>query len=232
MSSLGTTAAAVSRDDAGRDREPAAGPGVAGNDVQAGGALWRGSHRLKPLRPRPPSILYMVTITKYSNAMSSPANSPPPSTGYLLWHLSLRWRVALDRALAPLGLTSSQYGVLASLHGFSRAGSRPSQRELASFSGLEPMHVSKLIRALERAGLVERAGNPDDTRAVQLNVTARGVEVVTAAREKVIELEDQRLAPLGGRRSERSVELRGTLLTLLRHAEATNTERDGEPAAR
>jgi DNA-binding MarR family transcriptional regulator len=173
----------------------------------------------------------MVTITLYSNPMSSPADSPP-STGYLLWHLSLRWRVALDRALAPLGLTSSQYGVLASLHGISRTGSRPSQRELASFSGLEPMHVSKLIRALERGGLVERAGNPDDTRAVQLNVTARGVEVVTAAREKVIELEDRRLAPLGGRQSERSVELRDTLLTLLRHAEAMNTERDGEPAAR
>ena len=133
----------------------------------------------------------MMTITKYSGAMSSPTDSPPPSTGYLLWHLSLRWRVALDRALAPLGLTSSQYGVLASLHGFSRAGSRPSQRELASISGLEPMHVSKLIRALERAGLVERTGNPDDTRAVQLQVTARGVEVVTAAREQVMELEDR-----------------------------------------
>jgi hypothetical protein len=48
----------------------------------------------------------------------------------------------------------------------------------------------------------------------------------------VIELEDRRLAPLGGRRSERSLELKDTLLTLLRHAEATNTERDGEPAAR
>lgn len=188
--------------------------------------------RLKPLRPRPRADHIHGDYTLYSNAIRSPANSPPPSTGYLLWHLSLRWRVALDRALAPLGLTSSQYGVLASLHGFSRAGSRPSQRELASFSGLEPMHVSKLIRALERAGLVERAGNPDDTRAVQLNVTARGVEVVTAAREKVIELEDRRLAPLGGRRSERSVELRDTLLTLLRHAEAMNTERDGEQAAR
>jgi DNA-binding MarR family transcriptional regulator len=178
------------------------------------------------------SMLYMVTIIKYSNAMASPNDSPPPSTGYLLWHLSLRWRVALDRALAPLGLTSSQYGVLASLHGLSGAGSRPSQRELASFSGLEPMHVSKLIRALERAGLVERAGNPNDTRAVQLTVTARGVEVVTAARQKVLELEDRRLAPLGGRRSEQSVELRDMLLTLLRHAEATNTEGDGEPAAR
>jgi DNA-binding MarR family transcriptional regulator len=171
--------------------------------------------------------------TQPHERMSSPTDSPPPSTGYLLWHLSLRWRVALDRALAPLGLTSSQYGVLASLHGFSRAGARPSQRELASFSGLEPMHVSKLIRALERAGLVERTGNPDDTRAVQLHVTARGVEVVTAARDKVTELEDRRLAPLGGRRSEQSVELRDTLLTLLRHAKVTNAERgDGEPARR
>jgi DNA-binding MarR family transcriptional regulator len=166
----------------------------------------------------------METIIKYSNLVSSLTDRPPPSTGYLLWQLSLRWRVTLDRALAPLGLTSSRYAVLASLHGFSRAGYRPSQRELASFSGLEPMHVSKLVRALERAGLVERAGNPDDTRAVQLNLTAQGTEVVTAARQKVIELEDRRLAPLGGRRSERSMELRDTLLTLLRHAEAMNTE--------
>jgi hypothetical protein len=49
---------------------------------------------------------------------------------------------------------------------------------------------------------------------------------------QVIELEDRRLAPLGGRRSERSVELRDTLLTLLRHAEAMNAERDDRAAAR
>ena len=79
---------------------------------------------------------------------------------------------------------------------------------------------------------MERAGDPDDTRAVQLKVTARGVEVVTAARGKVLELEDRRLAPLGGRRSEQSVELRDTLLTLLRHVEAMNTDRYREPAPR
>lgn len=167
----------------------------------------------------------------YGNRMQSPTDRPPASTGYLLWHLSLRWRVALDRALAPLGLTSSQYGVLASLYGLSRTSSRPSQRELANFSGLEPMHVSKLIRALERAGLVERVANPDDTRAVQLNVTARGVEVVTTARMTVIELEDRRLEPLGGRLSERSGQLRDTLLTLLRHVDAMNAEGAAEPTA-
>jgi DNA-binding MarR family transcriptional regulator len=155
--------------------------------------------------------------------MSTPTDSPPPSIGYLVWHLTLRWRAQLDRALAPLGLTSAQYSVLASLYGLSRGGAQPSQRELADFAGLEPMHVSKLIRALERAGLVERAGNPADTRAVQLRVTDRGVEVVTAGRATVLELEEQRLAPLGGRLSQQSAELRETLLTLLRHTEATHS---------
>jgi DNA-binding MarR family transcriptional regulator len=149
-----------------------------------------------------------------------PADAPDaPSTGYLVWHLSLRWRAALDQALSSLGLTSSQYGVLASLHGLSSDGSRPSQRELAEFTGLRPMHVSKLIRALERSGLVERDNNPSDTRALQLKVTTRGAGVVTEARAKVLAIEDQRLAPLGGPRSAQSTELRKTLLTLLRHAE-------------
>jgi DNA-binding MarR family transcriptional regulator len=156
--------------------------------------------------------------------MPAPTDRPPPSAGFLVWHLSLRWRMAIDRALAPLGLTSSQYGVLASLYAFSADGARPRQRELADFIGLEAMHVSKLIRALERAGLVERTGHPDDTRAVQLTVTGRGAEVLTAARAKVLELEDQGLAPLGGRHSEQSAAFTDTLLTLLRQAEAINRD--------
>jgi DNA-binding MarR family transcriptional regulator len=155
----------------------------------------------------------------YGVSMRKPTDSPPPSIGFLTWHLSLRWRAQLDRALAPLRLTAGQYGVLASLFGLSRGGAQPSQRELADFAGLEPMHVSKLIRALERAGFVERAGNPADTRAVQLRVTERGTEVVTAGRRTVLELEEQRLAPLGGRQSPQSAELRDTLLVLLRHSE-------------
>jgi DNA-binding MarR family transcriptional regulator len=171
--------------------------------------------------------------------MPTPTDIPPPSLGYLVWHLTLRWRAELDRALAPLGLTSAQYAVLASLHGLSRAGApRPSQRELADFAGLEPMHVSKLVRALQRAGLVARADNPTDTRAVQLSVTDRGVEVVTAARATVLRLEEQRLAPLGGRTSQQSAQLREALLVLLRHTQApsparpggTDTQHDGRAA--
>jgi DNA-binding MarR family transcriptional regulator len=136
--------------------------------------------------------------------------------GYLVWRLAVKWRAGLDRALTPLGLTSAQYGVLASLHGLSAAGARPSQRELADFAGLEPMFVSNLARALERAGLIERHNAQTDSRALQLSITDRGVEVVTAARAIVVEIEQQRLEALGGSDSRRSAQLRAALLTLLR----------------
>ncbi|MFA1538389.1 MarR family winged helix-turn-helix transcriptional regulator [Actinomadura monticuli] len=152
--------------------------------------------------------------------MANQADAPPPPTGYLLWHVSLRWRVAMDRALAPLGLTHAQYAVVASLHGMLMSGVRPSQRQLADYSGLEPMYISRLVRTLERAGLVERTDNPDDPRAVQLSLTARGSEVVAKAVPEVRELEGRYLEPLGGAGSARNVELRRALQTLLDHADA------------
>lgn len=146
-----------------------------------------------------------------------------PSTGWLIWQVALRWRTALDRALVPLGLTNAQYGLLAALHGLSSSGARPSQRQLADFAGLEPMYVSKLARTLERAGLIERTGDPDDTRAVQLTLTDRGADAVAAARRIVLALDEQHLAPLGGRDGEHSAHLHDQLLALLHHLDQEKT---------
>jgi DNA-binding MarR family transcriptional regulator len=55
-----------------------------------------------------------------------------------------------------------------------RSGERPSQRRLAGHTGLEPLHVPKLARALEAAGLLERTREPRDPRAVQLALTEQG----------------------------------------------------------
>jgi MarR family transcriptional regulator, organic hydroperoxide resistance regulator len=118
-------------------------------------------------------------------------------------------------------LTSAQYALLASLYALHRGGARPSQRELAAFSGLDTMYVSKLIRVLERGGLVERMANPADSRAVLLTVTDTGEQAVQAARAAVVGLEEQRLAVLGGRTSLQSAALRDALTLLLRDAGAT-----------
>jgi DNA-binding MarR family transcriptional regulator len=145
--------------------------------------------------------------------MATPRRTP--TVGALVWRLSLKWRAAVDRAVAPLGLTHGQYSLLGSLQGMAETGLQPSQRELADHTGLEPLHVSKLIRALEREGLVERAGNPNDTRAVLLRPTSQGTKVVKEAITIVGNLLDELTAPLGGRKGKQTRALTEALETLL-----------------
>ncbi|MFI2433283.1 MarR family winged helix-turn-helix transcriptional regulator [Streptomyces sp. NPDC018693] len=141
--------------------------------------------------------------------------SPGPTPGFLVWRLANKWRVAVDRAMAPLGLTHAQYAVVASLYAMQRAGERPSQRRLADRTGLEPLYVSKLARALESAGLIERTRDPRDPRAVQLALTGRGQDLTRQAVEVVQGLLEQLLEPLGGLDGPRTRAFTEELLTLL-----------------
>jgi MarR family transcriptional regulator, organic hydroperoxide resistance regulator len=138
--------------------------------------------------------------------------------GYLVWRLSMRWRVAMDRALAPMGLTHAQYSLLASLYALSQDGARPSQRELADFTGLDAIYVSKLARMLESGGFIVRTTHAADPRAVQLSLTRTGTKVVRKAIGVVRELQDRLTQPLGGSRAKRTGELVSMLRQLLDHA--------------
>ena len=138
-----------------------------------------------------------------------------PTTGSLLWRVTTKWRAAVDRAVAPLGLTHAQYSLLASLYGLSRGGVLPSQRELADFTGLEPIYVSKLARAVEQSGLVTRAEHPADPRAVQLRLTDKGLTAIRAAIDVVARLHEELTAPIGGTASKRNQDLVETLSLLL-----------------
>jgi DNA-binding MarR family transcriptional regulator len=141
--------------------------------------------------------------------------SAEPTPGYLVWRLSMKWRVAVDRAVAPLGLTHAQYVLLASLYGLERDGRRPTQRELADHSGLEPLYTSKLARALDADGLIRRDRDPVDTRAVRLALTERGREVVQPAITEVSKLLDRLMTPLGGRGDPRAEAFVRELATLI-----------------
>jgi DNA-binding MarR family transcriptional regulator len=147
--------------------------------------------------------------------------SDDTATGRLLWHVAMRWRAAVDRAVAPLGLTHAQYSLLGSLHALTRHGHPPSQRELADFAELDPIYVSKLVRALATAGLLTRSGHPTDSRAVQLALTPRGVEVIEAAVGVVHALQHELTAPIGGPAGARNRQLIAILRDLLGAAPGT-----------
>ena len=143
--------------------------------------------------------------------------------GFLVWRLSMKWRSAVDRAVAPLGLTHAQYSLLASLDGMQRAGRSPSQRELADHTGLDPIYVSKLARALERNGLVARDGDPADSRAVRLRLTTEGQDSVRTAVRVVHDLLEDLTAPLGGLSGARTSSFVDDLLALLAASDTEST---------
>jgi DNA-binding MarR family transcriptional regulator len=143
------------------------------------------------------------------------AKEPSSTTGSLVWHLSLRWRAAVDRAVAPFGLTHAQYSVLASLRAMTRGGGTPSQRELATYTALGPIYISKLIRALENGGLVARSPDPADARAVLLSLTEHGAATVDEAIKVVRRLDRELTQALGGPQSDDVAALQASLRTLL-----------------
>ncbi len=96
------------------------------------------------------------------------------SPGFLLWHATMRWQRAMRAALAPHDLTHVQFVLLASAWWLGDQGEQPSQRRLAEHAGTDAMMTSQVVRALERAGLVERLRDPADARSVRVTVTASG----------------------------------------------------------
>jgi DNA-binding MarR family transcriptional regulator len=99
-------------------------------------------------------------------------------------------------------------------------GVRPSQRELADLTGLDPVYVSKLVRALERDGFVTRSVKAADPRAVELALTERGAAAVEEGVKAVYELRERLTRPLGGNDGMRTAELAAMLRDLLDTPEA------------
>jgi DNA-binding MarR family transcriptional regulator len=107
--------------------------------------------------------------------------------GFLIHDVSRLRRVVVDRALKPLGITRSQWWVLAFL---SRRDGM-TQTALAADLDLTKVAIGGLIDRLEAAGFVERRADRNDGRARRVYLTRAGAKMVGAIRENVesIELE-------------------------------------------
>jgi DNA-binding MarR family transcriptional regulator len=92
--------------------------------------------------------------------------------GYLIHDVSRLRRMMFDRALAPLGITRSQWWVLAFI---SRKDGLP-QTQLANELDVGKVAVGALIDRLEASGFVIRQADPIDRRVKRVFVTkqARG----------------------------------------------------------
>lgn len=105
--------------------------------------------------------------------------------GFLVHDVSRLRRNMVDRALKPIGLTRSQWWVLAFL---SRRDGMP-QVALADELDVGKVALGGLIDRLESSGLVERRGDPIDRRVKRVHLTKAGGKLVRDIRASVTDVE-------------------------------------------
>lgn len=113
------------------------------------------------------------------NAHGAPPGLAPSELRYLVLAAQREGNRALNRSLAHLGLTASQFEIVLVLHEYGPI----TLRELGELIVCETASPSRIVETLVRRGLVERSVDAHDRRAVALRLTPEGSELVPALRE-------------------------------------------------
>jgi MarR family transcriptional regulator for hemolysin len=121
------------------------------------------------------------------------------SPGFLLWKITALWQRRLSRVLAELGITQTQYAIMASLRWFAEQRAPPTQAHLVAHAKIDKMTLSKAIRKLEDEGLLLRVPSPGDNRAVNVRFTAKGRKLVQRAIVAIERADDSFFSALGER---------------------------------
>jgi DNA-binding MarR family transcriptional regulator len=100
----------------------------------------------------------------------------PFRIGFLIHDVSRLRRTIMDKALRPLGVTRSQWWVLANLSRHNGAGMM--QTELAKVMDVGKVTLGGLIDRLETSGLLKRLADPSDRRAKRVVMTPRGTKLL------------------------------------------------------
>ncbi|MBJ21995.1 MAG: MarR family transcriptional regulator [bacterium] len=113
--------------------------------------------------------------------------------------------------LEPFELTPSDYGVLAALR---RAGAPYALKPSQLYSRLRRSSggMTKILKRLEEAGLVERGPDPDDGRGTRVTLTDRGRSLQDRVFHAFIAATSSLMAPLSKRQKRTANESLGELL--------------------
>ena len=100
----------------------------------------------------------------------------PFRLGFLIHDVSRLRRTVVDKALRPLGVTRSQWWVLANLSRHNGGGMM--QTELSKVMDVGKVTLGGLIDRLEASGYVERQPEPGDRRAKRVVMTPKGIKLL------------------------------------------------------
>jgi DNA-binding MarR family transcriptional regulator len=152
------------------------------------------------VRRKPATLKSPARRRKKPAENTAPSMIRPPPAGegkrgeqgylaYLLRQAQGATRLAMERSLADLGVTTPQFVVLTML----RAYPGLSGADLARVAMLTPQTVGVIIRNLERDGAISKTPHPVHGRVLQWTVTPRGAALLGKCRRHAQAIE-RRLA--------------------------------------
>lgn len=115
---------------------------------------------------------------------------PEENSGYLLWQVTMQWQLGMNRALGKMGLTLTQFSLMAGLYWLSKKKQAVTQQQLADYANTDKMMTSKVLAVLEKKQIIERIKDPGDSRAKQLRITNKGTQVLKEAYRIVKQVDD------------------------------------------
>lgn len=107
------------------------------------------------------------------------------------------WQRTVKRELDKLGLTHTQFVLLATLAWLSKTSDSVTQVEIANHSKTDRMMVSKVLRTLEDKGLIARKEHATDTRAKSVSLTPNGESILQKALTTVEQVDIDFFSKLG-----------------------------------
>ena len=112
---------------------------------------------------------------------ASQFSGPEQSPGFLLWQISTQWRRQIETALSALGLTHTQFVLLASVGWLVKEGNAVSQVEVARHCKTDITMTSQVLRTLEKKGYIERSHRQGNERSKFSSITEAGRQLIEEA---------------------------------------------------
>ncbi|WP_160328255.1 MarR family winged helix-turn-helix transcriptional regulator [Solirubrum puertoriconensis] len=116
---------------------------------------------------------------------------PDVNPGFLLAQATAHWQRSLGEVLKPMGLSPSQFLLLAAVQRLGQQQAPVTQASVAQYAHYDKMTTSKIVRTLEEKGLIQRPTNEQDARARSLSLTSAGLKTVVRAAWALEEFDQQ-----------------------------------------
>ena len=112
---------------------------------------------------------------------SVPLQRPDQVAGFAIWKLSLAYQRHVEASLREIGLTHTQFAILALSAWLNYKQRDVSHRDIAKISGVQVAQISLMVKALRAKKLMSQQMGAEDTRVRLVTVTPLGIKLLAGA---------------------------------------------------